>query len=53
MTGSTAAKMPLPKDEWTAWLSYVTMYGADPPPGSYNQNLWMHHLTEGAAYLPL
>jgi hypothetical protein len=20
---------------------------------SYNQNLWMHHLTEGAAYLPL
>lgn len=21
--------------------------------GSYNQNLWMHHLTEGATYLPL
>jgi hypothetical protein len=20
---------------------------------SYNQNLWMHHLTEGATYLPL
>jgi hypothetical protein len=20
---------------------------------SYNQNLWMHHLTDGAAYLPL
>jgi hypothetical protein len=20
---------------------------------SYNQNLWMHHLNEGAAYLPL
>jgi hypothetical protein len=19
----------------------------------YNQNLWMHHLTEGATYLPL
>jgi FMN phosphatase YigB (HAD superfamily) len=21
--------------------------------GSYNQNLWMHHLTGGATYLPL
>ena len=33
VTGSTAAKVPLPKDEWTARLSYVTMYRADPPPG--------------------
>jgi hypothetical protein len=23
------------------------------PASSYNQNLWMHHLTEGATYLPL
>jgi hypothetical protein len=23
------------------------------PAQSYNQNLWMHHLTEGATYLPL
>ena len=23
------------------------------PVPSYNQNLWMHHLTEGATYLPL
>ena len=25
----------------------------DEHPVRYNQNLWMHHLTEGATYLPL
>jgi hypothetical protein len=27
--------------------------GSQPRTMSYNQNLWMHHLTEGATYLPL
>jgi hypothetical protein len=31
----------------------VCSTGARAPLWSYNQNLWMHHLTEDTTYLPL
>lgn len=30
-----------------------SMNAFEDPLWSYNRNLWMHHLTGGAAYLPL
>ena len=43
----SAARVPLAK------MPAMSGSGFGSRSRSYNQNLWMHHLTEGAAYLPL